>query len=196
VKQQITFFAHAFTFKVMDQAAPTLMVAEANCSGCFTHNGWFLVMELRPIFTKKMGVLTPKMTFPECQRFESFFENSPHPAAMVLPSGYLLCVNTAFCSFLNTELKTSLIGEHISAVLNHHESVSNQVAAALSLLTGIWFSKSDQKSVTLEHGFGSVECLSFFRGTNIHHDNLKCFQINLYAQETLLVKKRKVSISK
>jgi hypothetical protein len=40
-----------------------VVVAEGNCSGCQTTAGWFIVVELRPLFTKRVGMLTIKARF-------------------------------------------------------------------------------------------------------------------------------------
>jgi len=196
VSQQISFFVHLATFQNNAGESPALLVGETNVSGCFTQEGWFLVVEIWPLFSKKLGIVTSKNTFPEAVRFDSFFANAPTPAAVVAPSGIILAANLAFArQFANWDAtKTPIIGEYFKVLLStSSEQFASQVAEAISSLTSNWF-VSDARSIVLEgKNAASVVGLSFMRGTNLNHDDIKCFLLTCAAADDN--KRRRLSLS-
>lgn len=175
-------------------ASPLVVVAEGNCSGCLTATGWFVVLELRPIFTKRVGMVTPKFPLAEHARFDCFFANSPLPAAMFLSSGVVIGANAAFCSAVEAELRAGVLGEPLAQVLGRFKPIAGEVMTAVASLAKSFHQLDQSRSAVLENNSGTLVALSFQRGSAAHVDHLRAFLLTLLTPETLVKRRRHSSI--
>lgn len=173
------FFVHLFTFSATEPKQ-ILLVAEGNVSGCWTREGWFLVIELRPLFCKKGGLWTVLGHFHENNRFETFYESSPLPTAIVLCSGVVLCTNSAFRTFVSLG-QAGAVGEPLSSVLKgksiDDEAINvEEISNTIFTLAHHWF-ENGKDNVLTEGKVASLSCLNLVRGTSLHNDFHRCFLI-------------------
>jgi hypothetical protein len=171
-----------------------VVVAEGNCSGCLTEPGWFLVIELRPIFTKRLGMVVPKYPLVEHSRFDCFYANSPLPACMFLSSGIVIGANAAFCSAMESELRSGVLGEHVGQVLARFKQVASEVLAGIASLSKTYFHLDQARSLVLENNAGTLVALSFQRGSGAHVDYLRAFLLTMLTPETPSKRRRHSSI--
>ncbi len=170
------------------------MVAEGNCTGCWTALGWYVVVELRPLFVKRLGLFQLKNPLLEHARFDCFYSNSPLPALIVLASGVVIAANSAFCNYVEADMRSGVLGEHVSAVLPRHKPVVGEVLAGISTLCKSYYQLDQPRSLVLENNFGALVALSFVRGTAVHNDNLRAFLLTLLAPETINKRRRQGSL--
>jgi len=168
------FFLHAFAF--VSPVSKCVLLAEGNAASCLAAEGYFLVVEIKPLYSKKPGECTSLSSAGELNAFRSFFASWPQPCALLLPSGYIVSANTAFVKRHNSLQETDVVGEDVCELMPRL-----QLHDVLVNLWQQWIDKSESVNYAAEDGSFTITSAAFTHGHGVgqYRDQMRWFVLVL-----------------